>query len=256
MRKTRQLFRFLGENPGAGIVYASMRKRCEELSQRIAERTRRPTTVYHAGLSADDSPRGAGRLSCKGAAKSSVATLAFGMGIDKADVRFVVHYNLPGSLKAYYQEAGRGAATGCRRVACFCSAAAIDRFTSSSSRARIRRATVVQQVHAFFCGLDQNTIEMTQQEVKETLGLQIGAEGIGACEKLLEGAGVIERLEAGENTAAIRLNSELPTLVDLLPTQAKTKRQVLCAVERMVGPSRNEWCYFQPRTAARADRFR
>ena len=95
---------------------------------------------------------------------------------------------------------------------------------------------------------------MTQQEVKEALGLQIGAEGVGTCEKLLESAGVLERLEAAENTAAVRLNSDLPTLVDLLPQQAKVKRQVLRAVERLVGPQRNEWCYFQPRELLRAAR--
>ena len=79
---------------------------------------------------------------------------------------------------------------------------------------------------------------MTQQEVKEALRLQIATEGIGACEKLLETSGVLERLEAAENTAAVRLNSDLPTLVDLLPRQAKVKRQVLRAVEQLVGSQR------------------
>ncbi|HEY2895385.1 MAG TPA: RQC domain-containing protein, partial [Pirellulales bacterium] len=106
---------------------------------------------------------------------------------------------------------------------------------------------VVAQVHRFLCGLDTNPIELTQQEVKEALNLQIGAEAIGTCEKLLESAGMLERLEAAENTAAVRLNSDLPTLVDLLPQQAKIKRQVLRAVEQWVGSQRNEWCYLQPR---------
>ncbi len=92
---------------------------------------------------------------------------------------------------------------------------------------------------------------MTQQEVKETLGLQIGAEGVGACEKLLETAGALERLEMAENMAAARINSDLPTLVDLLPQQAKVKRQVVRAVERLVGANRNAWHYFQPRELLR-----
>ena len=57
--------------------------------------------------------------------------------------------------------------------------------------------------------------------------------------------------EAAENTAAVRLNSELPTLVDLLPPQAKVKRQVLRAVERLVGGTRNDWYYFQLRDLLR-----
>ncbi len=92
---------------------------------------------------------------------------------------------------------------------------------------------------------------MTQQEVKESLGLQIGAEGVGACEKLLESAGALERLEAAENMAAVRINSDLPTLVDLLPQQAKVKRQVVRSVERLVGSHRNAWQYFQPRELLR-----
>ena len=62
---------------------------------------------------------------------------------------------------------------------------------------------------------------MTQQEVKEQLGLPIGGEGVGNCEQLLESAGVLERLIASQNMAAVRLDSDLPTLVDLLPKQAK-----------------------------------
>jgi ATP-dependent DNA helicase RecQ len=244
--KDEALFGFLGDTPGSGIVYASTRKRCEELGERIASRTGRPTTVYHAGLMADDR-RAAQDDFMLGRTEIAVATLAFGMGIDKADVRFVVHYNLPGSLEAYYQEAGRAGRDG-KRSDCLLLFGMGDRnihqfFIESAYPSR----EVVAQVHRFLCGLETNPIELTQQEVKEALNLQIGAEAIGTCEKLLESAGVIERLEAAENTAAVRLSSDLPTLVDLLPQQAKVKRQVLRAVEQWVGSQRNEWCYLQPR---------
>lgn len=106
---------------------------------------------------------------------------------------------------------------------------------------------VVRQIYEFLCDLDDNPIELTQQEVKERLGLQIGADGVGTCEKLLEEAGVIERLDAVENMAAVRLSSDLPTLVDLLPAQAKVKRRVLKAVEGIVRDQRHEWVFLQPR---------
>ncbi|HEV3021545.1 MAG TPA: HRDC domain-containing protein, partial [Pirellulales bacterium] len=232
------------------IVYASTRKRCEELSQRITGRTRRPTSVYHAGLPVHER-RVAQDDFMQGRTEIAVATLAFGMGIDKADVRFVVHYNLPGSLEAYYQEAGRAGRDG-HAAQCLLLFGGADRkihefFIECAYPSR----DVVEQVYEFLCGLEQNPIEMTQQEVKEELGLQIGAEGVGACEKLLEAAGVLERLETGENAAAIRLSSDLPTLVDLLPQQAKAKRQLIRALERLVGAKRYEWCYFQPRELLR-----
>ena len=231
--KDEALFRLLEATPGSGIVYASTRKRCEELGQKIVTRTGRPTTVYHAGLASEDR-RQAQDDFMQGRTEIAVATLAFGMGIDKANVRFVVHYNLPGTLEAYYQEAGRAGRDG-EFAHCLLLFGGGDRhihefFIESAYPSR----EVVEEVYNFLCALDQNPIEMTQQEVKEALKLQIAAEGIGACEKLLESSGVLERLEAAENTAAVRLNSDLPTLVDLLPRQARIKRQVLA-------PSSSSW---------------
>ena len=110
----------------------------------------------------------------------------------------------------------------------------------------------VRQVYEFLGSLDEDPIQMTQQEVKEALGLSIGGDGVGNCEQLLESAGVLERLIASQNMAAVRLDSDLPTLVDLLPKQAKVRRRVLQAIERMVGPRRNELVHFHPRDLAAA----
>src|SRR5262249_55246490 len=151
------------------------------------------TVVYHAGLLPQER-RAAQETFMRGEREIAVATLAFGMGIDKSDVRFVVHYNLPGSIEAYYQEAGRAGRDG-RPARCLLLFGGGDRnihefFIESSYPAR----DVVRQVYEFLCRLDQQPIEMTQQEVKEALGLQIGSEGVGACEKLLDSAGALERL--------------------------------------------------------------
>ena len=90
--------------PCSGIIYASTRKRAQEIGDRIAEETKRRVVVYHAGL-LPDQRRAAQEDFMTGRCEVVVATNAFGMGIDKSDVRFVVHYNIPGSLEAYYQEA-------------------------------------------------------------------------------------------------------------------------------------------------------
>ena len=79
------------------------------------------------------------------------------------------------------------------------------------------------------------------------MSLPIGSDGIGNCEQLLESAGVLERLVASQNMASVRIDSDLPTLVDLLPKQARMQRKVLQAVERVVGQRRHELVQFNLR---------
>jgi ATP-dependent DNA helicase RecQ len=91
---------------GVTIVYASTRRTVERIAQML-KRARIPTVGYHAGL--DDATRADVQDAfMTERAKVIVATNAFGMGIDKPNVRLVIHYAMPGTLEAYYQEAGRG----------------------------------------------------------------------------------------------------------------------------------------------------
>ena len=106
--KQRALRRFLEEMPAdvSGIVYVGKRRDAESISEFINGPCGRSAVYYHAGLSSDDRTTVQNRW-MSGEVPIIVATNAFGMGVDKADVRFVVHHALPGSVEAYYQEAGR-----------------------------------------------------------------------------------------------------------------------------------------------------
>ncbi len=103
--KNQQLAHILSRVEGAKIVYVRNRKRAEELAQWLSGCLHTDTLFYHAGL--DPLERAKRQETWMKSTGTIVATNAFGMGIDKADVRLVIHYDLPDSIEAYFQEAGR-----------------------------------------------------------------------------------------------------------------------------------------------------
>ena len=107
----RQLAELMRAEPGPGIVYAPTRAKVEQLATKLAAATGRTVLPYHAGLDAD--VRAANQAAfVESEDMVIVATIAFGMGIDKPDVRFVAHAGVPKSIEAYYQETGRGGRDG------------------------------------------------------------------------------------------------------------------------------------------------
>lgn len=113
--KYSQILNVCNGVPGTGIVYARNRRKCEELSEFLRAQGV-SASFYHAGLGGQ--ARAERQAAWKsGAVRVMVCTNAFGMGIDKPDVRFVVHYDLPESPEAYFQEAGRAGRDGKRSYA-------------------------------------------------------------------------------------------------------------------------------------------
>ncbi len=245
--KLAALARLLDETPGPAIIYASSRDRCKNVGIFLEKELKRSTVVYHAGLGREERSLAQDRF-MSGEVEIVVATNAFGMGIDKANIRSVIHFNMPGTLEAYYQEAGRAGRDGDQAQCVLLYAPGDRKLQELFIENEYPHRDAIYRIYDFLRMLDSDPIELTHTEIREQARLDQGESAIGTAIKILESAGAIEKFLPRENMAIVRINAEPgePSLVERISSQAHVQRIVLLGIEGLVARRYGEPIYFHP----------
>ena len=215
--KQRLLIATLRSHDAPAIVYASTRATVERVARRVA-RSGIATLPYHGGLT-DDHRQEVQERFMAGAVECLVATNAFGMGIDKPDVRLVVHFAMPGTLEAYYQEAGRAGRDG------------------RPGRCELLHAPEDRSTHEFFIARTFPRRRDVERAYEDARRAQVGGAMAGldpAIAQFLESAGAVARPAPSRRHARVRLLAT-PARIGRAYGPATAERRLLRDLWRRTG---------------------
>ena len=195
-------------SPGPSLVYAATRKNVEKATNALRQAGVR-AGMYHAGLAPDERTRVQEDF-MKGNIPVVVATNAFGMGIDKRDIRNIVHYDMPGTVEAYYQEIGRAGRDG--RMS-----RAVLLYRKSDRRIQDffidNNHPPVDWVHCLYdwlCERGENPVYARVEDMAVALPSEAGDRAASTCRIILEREGMVRRISPSDRAAQVWLTGEQP----------------------------------------------
>jgi len=213
-----------------GIIYAPTRNRTEEILQALIDNGL-DAVGYHAGLDASERNRVQNDF-MSGRCQIIVATNAFGMGVDKPNIRFVIHDSLPGNIESYYQESGRAGRDGQPSV-CLLLHSSRDRYLREFFiKGDNPSPELILQIYELlqdYEDVDQITgnIQITYSDLKKHLTEEVPEMAVGTAIKILESAGCLRRSTEANGLAYIKLNSSWDQISASISKQAKKQQQMI-----------------------------
>ncbi len=192
---------------GAGIIYVGTRARADDLLQVLLGNNIEAVS-YHAGMDATDR-KWVQENFMSGKAKVIIATNAFGLGIDKRDIRFVIHYDMPGTIEAYYQEAGRAGRDG-KQSFCLLLYSPRDRYLQEFFiKGDNPPPEIILEIYEILKNYESDIVLVTYAEIAEKLSDKLPEMAVGTSLKILEREGYIARSHerVGQAYAKLRITN-------------------------------------------------
>ena len=232
-QKVEHIVDLLTTNPemGTGIVYVGTRSKADEIVEALTDNGIK-AVVYHAGM--DSSSRDwVQEQFMRGEAQVVVATNAFGLGINKKDIRFVIHHDLPGTVEAYYQEAGRAGRDG-KPSFCLLFYHQQDRYLREFFiKGDNPSPEMILEIYDFLlrrAGLEVDetaSILITYAEIAQSLSESVPEMAIGTALKILEKEGYLARPNEKTSNSFLKAKKDWAEIAASLGKRAKSQLEIV-----------------------------